>query len=808
MRKAFSKLTALLPIAALMGGLSLAAVSCSDDELSEEEKQQQAEEQAEQGLDDAAEFWNVVGQLTDDPMPDEGWQTATYAPSIGEPDGTNTAVRIVATNDAETAAARFAMLTGADIDESTTDYTYQNEHVGTLRYHRTGGQSLAVVDVNIKQMPGLSQIIYQAPEGDNGYFNGTAYYRFGDVVKKLNSDGAYDYWICVRPAFGPAKKGDSHWISVSKIPSANTKQVTKIINKEKVTHSLPKSLTTNREHMQNLAEMLYAMTNASQWSTNLSYWDGYKTLKYFRDFNYVQLFKYNDNMFFNRVNGGWIQNNLYKKIFGLTGDELETELVTNGLNLVYSSATMSGNKILLPVATYNGTNLKTETLAKTNSEWTTAFDIQTLMNPGYISYNDATGRKQKAWLVRYATGATLCKGSQEAASFDKYKRLTNCEDVFVYNKHADNLDMNNLKNIEPRTLGDGFTGRAHYKLGSVYKDENGHRWFVVYMSGQDKGNYTNPQGQPEKEETVYSELVCFEGLTASADRTHVTNLPTLDQTIRGFVWMQNLFGNNVVLKTDAALLQKLSGHVVYNIKENAGVDLRTILQMVVAKSGNPRNASHIASLAYRDPQVNDKQPLMRMLFPIDLSNEEPPTYLRTLYVNNPDSVSETYPFTQFTSERMYLQDIADAAKVKLYAKDFYACQPIYSQTGGDDVTRRMYRTQTDQRALDVTNYYYNRALWDKYEYLTDMWNEPILMFRCTAVYDRGDDDYSTVTVDGHTLTLVKEIERLTNPIDEEDYYENISNLYTLNTGQIRNWQRNTNFLNGMHNSLPAWKYVW
>ncbi|MBQ8128562.1 MAG: hypothetical protein IJ176_09205, partial [Prevotella sp.] len=331
--------------AALMGGLSLAAISCSDDKLSDEEKQQQAEEQAEQGLDDAAEFWSVVGQLTDDPMPDEGWQTATYAPSIGEPDGANTAVRIVATNDAETAAARFAQLTGADIDESTTDYTYQNEHVGTLRYRRTDGQSLAVVDVDIKQMPGLSQIIYQAPEGDNGYFNGTAYYRFGDVVKKLNSDGQYDYWICVRPAFGPAKKGDSHWISVSKIPSANTKQVTKIINKEKITHSLPKSLTTNREHMQNLAEMLYAMTNASQWSTNLSYWDGYKTLKYFRDFNYVQLFKYNDNMFFNRVNGGWIQNNLYKKIFGLTGDELETELVTNGLNLVYSSATMSGNKI-------------------------------------------------------------------------------------------------------------------------------------------------------------------------------------------------------------------------------------------------------------------------------------------------------------------------------------------------------------------------------------------------------------------------------------------------------------------------------
>ena len=475
MRKAFSKLTALLPIAALMGGLSLAAVSCSDDELSEEEKQQQAEEQAEQGLNDAAEFWNVVGQLTDDPMPDEGWQTATYAPSIGEPDGANTAVRIVATNDAETAAARFAMLTGADIDESTTDYTYQNEHVGTLRYHRTGGQSLAVVDVDIKQMPGLSQIVYQAPEGDNGYFNGTAYYRFGDVVKKLNSDGQYDYWICVRPAFGPAKKGDSHWISVSKIPSANTKQVTKIINKEKVTHSLPKSLTTNREHMQNLAEMLYAMTHAQQWASNLSTNNGYKTLKYFRDFNYVQLFKYNDDQFFNDVADNWESRGLFKTVFGLNRNDLTSEL-NHGLNLVYSSATMSGNKILLPVATYNGTNLKTETLAKTNSEWTTAFDIQTLMNPGYISYNDATGQKQKAWLVRYATGATLCKGSQEAASFDKYKRLTNCEDVFVYNKDVDNLDMNNLKNIEPRVFRPGIDEPTYYHCGDIVRYQN--RYYV------------------------------------------------------------------------------------------------------------------------------------------------------------------------------------------------------------------------------------------------------------------------------------------------------------------------------------------
>ena len=464
-------------MAGLVCGLGMGVTSCKDDkEPSEEEKQRQAEEEADKDMTDAATFWSVVGQLTDTTMPDD-WRNATYEPAIGEPDGTNTAVRIISAADAESAAERFSNLVGADITEATTDYTFQNDLVGTLTYHKTGGTSLATVDVSIKQMPGLSQIIYKSPEqmGDNSSFKGTAYYRFGDVVQKQNADGQWDYWICVRPAFGPAKKGDSHWITVSKIPSANTKQVTKIINKEKVIHSLPKSLTTNREHMQNLAEMLYAMTHAQQWASNLSTNNGYKTLKYFRDFNYVQLFKYNDDQFFNDVADNWESRGLFKTVFGLNRNDLTSEL-NHGLNLVYSSATMSGNKILLPVATYNGTNLKTETLAKTNSEWTTAFDIQTLMNPGYISYNDATGQKQKAWLVRYATGATLCKGSQEAASFDKYKRLTNCEDVFVYNKDVDNLDMNNLKNIEPRVFRPGIDEPTYYHCGDIVRYQN--RYYV------------------------------------------------------------------------------------------------------------------------------------------------------------------------------------------------------------------------------------------------------------------------------------------------------------------------------------------
>ena len=150
-------------MAVLTCSLCLGFASCSDDDDKPTEEQR-----VEQDLADAADFWNVVGQLTDGVMPDEGWQTATYAPSIGEADGTNSTVRIVQCADAENAAESFADLVGLtygkDITADTPEYTYRNDLVGTLTYRRASGETLATVDVDIRQMPGLQQIVSQYRE--------------------------------------------------------------------------------------------------------------------------------------------------------------------------------------------------------------------------------------------------------------------------------------------------------------------------------------------------------------------------------------------------------------------------------------------------------------------------------------------------------------------------------------------------------------------------------------------------------------------------------------------------------------------
>ena len=477
-KKLYGGLTAVLALC-----LTFTLAGCKDDkEPSEEEKQQQAEEQADKDMADAATFWSVVGQLTDTPMPDN-WQNATYEPSIGEPDGTNSAVRIVNCADEESAAASASDLLGTSITTATQSYTYQNDLVGTLTYHKTGGSSLATVDVSIQQMPGLSQIVYKTPEqiGENASFKGTAYYRFGDVVKKLNKDGEYDYWICVRPCLSFVSKTDSHWMTLSKLPSDYLKSQEKTVNGNKFKHQMPKNLANNSDHMQNMAEMVYAMTCPTDWAYNLGTNKGYQKLKYFKDLNYEKYFKYNNEWFFTKVANGWENNeggDLFQAIFGLSREALKTHVQQKGFAMVYGNGTISGNDITLTVYKYDGTNLKTKSSVKSTGKWDyAAFDINQLMSKHYIDNEMVVADDGRYWVARYATGETLAKGS-DATKFDTYKKMPNCEDVFVYNRDVEHFDMTEetLKATEPKVAGEHGNQKGYYQLGDIIKYNN--RYYV------------------------------------------------------------------------------------------------------------------------------------------------------------------------------------------------------------------------------------------------------------------------------------------------------------------------------------------
>ena len=401
-------------------------------------------------------------------------------------------------------------------------------------------------------MPGLSQIVYKTPEqiGENASFKGTAYYRFGDVVKKLNKDGEYDYWICVRPCLSFVSKTDSHWMTLSKLPSDYLKSQEKTVNGNKFKHQMPKNLANNSDHMQNMAEMVYAMTCPTDWAYNLGTNKGYQKLKYFKDLNYEKYFKYNNEWFFTKVANGWEAHDgdLFQTIFGLSREDLKAHVQAKGFAMVYGNATISSNDITLTVYKYDGTNLKTKSSVKSTGKWDyAAFDINQLMSKHYIDNEMVVADDGRYWVARYATGETLAKGS-DATKFDTYKKMPNCEDVFVYNRDVDDLDMTEetLKATEPKIAGEYGNQKGYYRLGDIIMYKN--RYYVC-ASDHDIGGTAR-------------------FVTFNDQNTHTTMT---------FAWDD--YGNDVVYNDDMASAETMTAWIA-NILMNDDMceDLRRVME--------------------------------------------------------------------------------------------------------------------------------------------------------------------------------------------------------------------------------------
>ena len=337
-------------MAALVCGFSLCVISCSDDDDNSGKSEEQKEQEAHQK---ASKFWDVVGQLVSDDVT-EDYATKTFEPTYGNADPNDPQTRIVFTNDLKTAAKRFADLVGTTkVDENTQTYTYRDDEVGELIYTKGDGTTAwATVDVNIKQLPHLSRIIYRkAGEGENGSFNGKAYYRFGDVISHsfyidYNSKDYYDtrglvtqYWICVRPAFGPEGKEDSHWVCVNTVTEKNCKYYHASNGND---YWLPTNLKTNKEQMQNFAELLYAICNPKQWYQNADYYHtdgrlwGYDGVPIFHDFTKKNLSLHNE-FFWQNVQNAWKNNKIADKALNLENfDQLSRSVNTNGVRLLYN----------------------------------------------------------------------------------------------------------------------------------------------------------------------------------------------------------------------------------------------------------------------------------------------------------------------------------------------------------------------------------------------------------------------------------------------------------------------------------------
>jgi hypothetical protein len=203
-------------MAAVVCGLSLSFTACSDDD--DDKKGADAEKQSvdpyEKQGEEATSLFRIVHLLAQtDSLPDN-WKTATFEPMQGDAlDASLPFVRSMAVANAEEARLFYSSLVNEDVAEGQTTHSWQMAGVGKLNFTlQNQSDCIATIDVNLNNMPHLTQLrlIPAEATGDNGHFNGEPYYHIGDVV--MDKDNCY--WVCVRSAYSPKKKDETHWVTM------------------------------------------------------------------------------------------------------------------------------------------------------------------------------------------------------------------------------------------------------------------------------------------------------------------------------------------------------------------------------------------------------------------------------------------------------------------------------------------------------------------------------------------------------------------------------------------------------------------
>ena len=454
-------------MAAMVVVIGLGMGSCVDNidnSTTPSEKEQQEQQAAEAQQAKAQKFWAVVSHLVDVDDYTDDYENMTFEPAYGV-EGAEAGTRYIYTNDAATAAERFGDLVDCnDIDENTPSYTYDDPDVGKLVYTKGSGRFLATVDVDIKQIPNLKKIVYMPGAYVNGFFQGRAYYRFGDVVRRRvvvygennAEEQVNEYWICVRPSFGPEKKGDSHWVCLNVLPKKNTWYY-KASNYNE--YWLPTGIGINEEHMQNLAEMLYAIYNPQKWYQNVTN-ETYSKLRMFHDFSKSRANLHNDK-FWQSVQNAWRNYDITEKVMNLdsiTTRQIFTETIENpnpSLHLLYKGyswyKSISWNCSLFEATFTAGNDNKERNMHKADYQERTenvqefGMDYREMgfLDAGYgrFFHNDQIYR----WTVRHATGKELARNGR----YNEQEPIDGAVEVYRYYRDVNTVAIKDLPITEP-----------------------------------------------------------------------------------------------------------------------------------------------------------------------------------------------------------------------------------------------------------------------------------------------------------------------------------------------------------------------
>jgi hypothetical protein len=280
----------------------------------------------------------------------------------------------------------------------------------------------------------------------------------------------------VRPAFGPEGKGDSHWVCLNVLPYKNVWHY--YSDNSRKDYYLPTGIGTNWEHMQNLAEMLYAIYNPALWEDNVRNIAN-TGLEMFYDFDKTKYTLHNQ-YFWKNVQRKWREKEILKKAFNFSGsDEEFRELVVgdekkngNGLHLLYSGyswlKSISWNASLYESIYNNGTANKQKNMHLNTTKEVTRnmreidIDCRVMGRDSMVNYysffNDNAGYR---WTVRHATGRELASDGR----YNEKTAITGVDEVYRY--YNDVLKTNKLMDDPEVTPAPKTINKDNVEVGNI-----------------------------------------------------------------------------------------------------------------------------------------------------------------------------------------------------------------------------------------------------------------------------------------------------------------------------------------------------
>lgn len=194
-------------------GLILSFAACSDDDDDNNDGAvDEREQQVISGLptNDEVQLGSLLQAWVSDFSATDvvsGILSKTFVADVGEADKVNATVRtiVVGTQEAADQYAVNALGTLGINPQQPVGFSWTNPNIGTVTYGAGTGNELGVINVNVKQLTGLTKIrLVKDPE--ENYIE-SAYYSKGDIVK-YSKDGKY--YICLNDH---TKDAFATWIS-------------------------------------------------------------------------------------------------------------------------------------------------------------------------------------------------------------------------------------------------------------------------------------------------------------------------------------------------------------------------------------------------------------------------------------------------------------------------------------------------------------------------------------------------------------------------------------------------------------------